>query len=286
MTNSLNDISDKIEKPFIEVSALIDGISQSLQISFVLVRAKARDIVFSMLNNVPTRRATLDVDFVIHLRSWEEYQSFKENLLQTMECKQYKKIPHRFLHNNGTIIDIVPFGDIEDPKGSIQWQDDRTILSTIGFEDILLSAIQIRIQRNPVLEISVATAAGLALMKFISWKERYPERKKDAEDLFFFMTKYIDAGNDQRLYDKDRDILDDEGFDYDKTSPRLLGRDMALIANPETNQVIQKILDEETNEITESRLVQDMIRGSNNDFDKTLTLLRQLQLGYTEKRMA
>jgi predicted nucleotidyltransferase len=32
-------------------------------------------------------------------------------------------------------------------------------------------------------------------MKLISWKEKYPTRKRDAEDFLFIMNKYDEAGN-------------------------------------------------------------------------------------------
>ncbi len=122
-------------------------------------------------------------------------------------------------------------------------------------------------------------------MKIISWKEKYPERTKDAEDLLLIMHKYEKAGNFDRLYDKEQDLLQEENFDARRSSIRLLGRDMAKIADPQTLNIVKTILDGETGEQSQYRLVIDMIKGSisfDERFEEILLQVEKLKKGLSE----
>ena len=80
-------------------------------------------------------------------------------------------------------------------------------MSMIGFREAYEYSITVRLSTTPELDIKLPTLPGLALMKIVSWREKYPERPKDAEDLLLIMKKYEDAGNRDRLYDTEQDLL-------------------------------------------------------------------------------
>ena len=92
-----------------------------------------------------------------------------------------------------------------------------------------------------MLDVKVPTIPGMALMKVISWNDRYPERSKDAEDLLFFMEHYAEAGNEDRMFDNEVELLQMEGFDLVLAGIRLLGRDMAAIADEATGEAKEKL---------------------------------------------
>lgn len=122
-------------------------------------------------------------------------------------------------------------------------------------------------------------------MKIISWKEKYPDRQRDAEDLLLIMQKYEEAGNFDRLYDKEQGLLQEENFDIINASIRLLGRDMARIPGPDTLSTVRTILDGETGEQSQYRLVLDMIKGTpaiEDKFDAILKQLEKLRMGINE----
>ena len=56
------------------------------------------------------------------------------------------------------------------------------------------------------------------------------------------MKHYLDAGNQDRLYDDAGDCFDllDEDFDYDKASSRVLGRDLGRLLTKESRRYIQE----------------------------------------------
>jgi predicted nucleotidyltransferase len=134
--------------------------------------------------------------------------------------------------------------------------------------------------------VSVCSLPGLVVMKLISWHERYPERRRDAEDIFEIMEKYELAGNIDRLYSEESNMLEEEGFETKKAAIRLLGRDMARIAGPDTRQLILSILDEETREDSNLRLSVDMARGmitTDVDLKEIVTKISKLKQGFEEK---
>ena len=157
-------------------------------------------------------------------------------------------------------------------------------MSTMGFEEAYESAMILRLSEQPVLDVKVPTIPGLALMKIISWHDRYPERPKDAEDLLFLMDHYAEAGNEDRLFERENEILQKENFDLTMAGIRLLGHDMAATANEKTALAVGSILNNEIGEQDQYRLVTDMIKGGRmfNEFNETLEKLKKLAEGFKE----
>jgi predicted nucleotidyltransferase len=110
-------------------------------------------------------------------------------------------------------------------------------------------------------------------------------RKRDAEDLLLIMQKYDEAGNMDRLYTQEQDLLKEEGFDTRDAAIRLLGRDMATMAQHDTLNTVRAILEEETRADSQFRLVGDMIRSMSNqesDSDEVFSQLVKLKQGFIE----
>jgi predicted nucleotidyltransferase len=127
-------------------------------------------------------------------------------------------------------------------------------------------------------------------MKLISWGDRPQERTRDAVDLAFILEVYLDAGNNERLFEKHIDLVEVENFDYVRAGARLLGRDLARIGEPETIGRIREILARETAEQGPYHLIQSMMPAggvseeeSGNRFDELLTLLRELVKGIEDR---
>jgi predicted nucleotidyltransferase len=188
------------------------------------------------------------------------------------------------------LVDILPFGEIASSKGEISWPPDHDlVMSVVGFEDAYKAALVVRVRANPPLDILVASPAGLAIMKIIAWADRPPERNRDAYDLAYILEKYLDAGNHERLLEEHLDLVDVGDFDYVRAGARLLGRDIAKIANPETKRKILEILAVETADESRYHLIQQIVAGSaavggdrDKRFDEILALLRELMAGIRE----
>ena len=160
-------------------------------------------------------------------------------------------------------------------------------MSMVGFEEAYEHSITFRLSSDPELDIKLSSLPGLAIMKPVSWKEKYPDRKRDAEDLLLIMNKYEEAGNSERLYEEDLPLLQEEGFDTTLAGARLLGRDMAKISDSKTLLIVKEILDDETKERSQYKLISDMMREagmSDSRFDGILAQLTKLREGFVEVR--
>ena len=158
-------------------------------------------------------------------------------------------------------------------------------MSMVGFKEAFEYSITVRLSSDPVLDIKLSPLPGLAIMKLISWKDKYPERKRDAGDLLLIMNKYEEAGNSERLYGEELPLLQEEDFDARMAGIRLLGRDMAKISDPQTFRIIKSILDGEIEDVSQYKLVSDMIRESGSlqaRFGEILSRLEKLRQGIIE----
>jgi len=286
MTQKLLDLSGKIKNPILEILEAISNIAASLDIPFFVVGAAARDIILLYGYGVEIIRATEDIDLGVMVEDWDKFAQLKEAITGSGTFNQEKE-PQRFFYKGSFPVDIVPFGQISKPKDTIEWPEFEGIeMSTLGFKESFDNSILVRLRTAPDLEIRFASLAGLAAMKLISWKDKYPERNKDAKDLKFIMRNYIDAGNSERIYDgEDSDISEGDAADYELMSARLLGRDVATIILPESEEYILKILNEETGEQDHYKLAVDMRQGpsySNHDFDTNLNLLEAFKGGFLD----
>lgn len=282
------DISNNIERSLVDLLADVDAACRLSGIGYFLLGATARDLYFDDIFNIQTRRATLDVDIAIRVRSWDEYHELTTLLVASKNFTRDAKIQHQFKHRNSVLADFLPFGEIENPRGSISWpSEEGRVMHTVGFDEAFRGSVVVRIRTEPELNIRLAVPAAIALQKIVVWDEMYPGRNDDAKDLLFLMEEYINAGNGERLYNEDKDLAEDENFDYGLASPRLLGRDIAKLASPSIRSVINAILENEVGSDSQFRLIHDMIGGrfdAGEAFEKTLVLLKQLKLGFQDRK--
>jgi predicted nucleotidyltransferase len=289
MTQKLLDLSGKIKSPILEILEAISNIAASLNIPFFVVGAVARDIILHYGYGVEIIRATEDIDLGVMVEDWVKFTQLKEAIIGCGTFDQGRE-PQRFFYKDNFPVDIVPFGQISKPKDTIEWPEFKGIeMSTLGFKESFDNSILVRLRTDPDFEIRFASLAGLAAMKLISWKDKYPERNKDAKDLKFIMLHYLEAGNFQRIYEgEDSDILEDDAADYELMSARLLGRDVATIITPESKEYILKILNEETGEQVHYKLAADMRQGpsyTSDDFVANLNFLEAFKKGFLDIKL-
>jgi predicted nucleotidyltransferase len=284
MTSISFNLSGKIEKPIVEALYLLKGIADSFGIPFFVVGAFSRDLILKHGFGIEPRRKTGDIDLGVEVANWKQFEKLKESLIATGQFSPTRD-KHR-LRCGTILIDILPFGPITDKDKKISWPPEHEIImSMVGFEEAYEYSITFRLSSDTELDIKLASLPGLAIMKLIAWKEKYPNRKRDAEDLLLIMDKYEEAGNSERLYEEDLPLLQEERFDTRLAGTRLLGRDMAKISDQRTIQIVKDILDAETEELSQYKLATDMIRESGIPdlrFDEILAQLAKLKQGIVE----
>lgn len=289
MSRNLLDLSGKTEPIIMELFEAVSNLADTLRIPFFVVGATARDMILKHGYNIQTTRATMDIDLGVQVTNWGQYEKLKQQLIDTNIFKQERQ-EQRLKFKNLFMIDIIPFGDIAEPEHRFNWpKEDGVKMNTLGFIEAYEAALIVRLRENPELDIKFASLAGLAIMKMIAWHDN-PARGRDAKDLKLIIHHYLEAGNTDRVFDEEPDIFDkinkNTGDDYKRAGARLLGRDIAKIATPESKQNILQILNRETGERDRYKLVEamaDTYYASGHDFEENIELLEQIISGILDE---
>jgi predicted nucleotidyltransferase len=231
-------------------------------------------------------RATNDIDFGVNVKDWEVFNNLISLLTQENNFVRDKNIEHRLLFNEVYPVDIVPFGNIASKEGIFKWPNENKEFTVLGFEEAYKNSDLVKVRNSPEVTVNLAAAHSLAVLKIISWNERYPERLRDASDLLLIIESYLEAGNQERLYEEEEDIVNDN-FDFAIAGARLLGRDIAEIFNNKTLIFVLNILENETGEKQKYRLIEDMLKtrtmNEDSEFEYYLKILDSLKSGIQER---
>jgi predicted nucleotidyltransferase len=282
MTDISLDLSSKLPAEQVDTIRRVVRTAEGLGLSrLFIVGAQARDLVLQYAHNLPVRRLTNDIDFGIVAETWVEFARLREALIVDEHFRPHPNQMQRLLFKESVIIDLVPFGDLEQTAGLIAWPPDfAVVMSTVGFREAFANSIGVRLAGD--LVVKVASLAGLGLLKIVAWSDRHFER--DAQDLGLIMKHYLDAGNQDRVYGDQGDCSDllNEYFDYDRASARVLGRDIERLSTVESRHVIEDVLAEATAKEGDGALALAMAKSGanyNGDVDLALTMLEELRKG-------
>jgi len=222
---------------------------------------------------------TMDVDLAVRVSSWNQFDSLMTKLESSEKFIKTRE-KQRIFFKGKVIIDLVPFGDVANKEEKISWPPENEItMSVLGFNEIYNNSTIVRLQSNPPLEIKIPTLPGLAVLKLLSWNDNYPDRPKDAEDLFFILINYEYTGIENILYESELSLLESESFDNQAAGIVLLGKEMKIISSKKTFNCIREILDNETSENSNYNLIRDISINSRISFNKILFFLKKLKMG-------
>jgi predicted nucleotidyltransferase len=287
MTNTLLDLSGKIDPLTVSVLSLIHQVASKERIPFFIVGATARDILLETVHGISPKRATIDIDIAVFLENWAQFDRVKEALIQSHDFTPGREI-QRFLYQGEFPVDLVPFGGIAEGNNHIEWPPDRNSrMSVAGFEECYRNSIPIKLADNPELVVQVVSLAGLAILKLVSWNDSVERRRKDAPDLFFIIENYIDAGNLDRFFEEAPDLVEADEYNYELTSPRLLGRDISKIASPSTLSLLIEILERESLREQGHRIAMDVLQSDGYkwlEYERVVAYFDTLLKGLTEEK--
>lgn len=221
-------------------------ITEQLEISYAIVGATARDILMTHVFGIRQRRATQDVDFAVALDSWSQFDALKRDFIASGEFEALTNEAHRLFYKPSAFrhafpIDLIPFGGLEQSNKSIAWPPDMSIVMTVaGYEEASASSLQVQVTDD--LVINIVSLPALAALKLIAWNDRSLRDPKDAEDLYFLLRHYHEAGNSDRLYNDESHLLEQCRFDLELAGAALLGKDAKTVLTDETCDVLNSIL--------------------------------------------
>ena len=212
----------------------------------LLVGAAARDLVLVNLWGRPPGRATKDLDFAFAVDDWRHFEQLRDSVVATGRFARDARQAQRLLYTDPDYgfrfpVDFIPFGGVASKAQTIAWPPDGDFVMNIsGFAAAFSAAL--RIELEPSLVLAVASLPGLAILKTIAWADRHMFNNKDAADLYLLLTTYELAGNEERLFGEEFELLESVGYELTLAGARLLGRDAARVADREASKQIGKLL--------------------------------------------
>jgi len=114
------------------------------------------------------------------------------------------------------------------------------------------AAVQISVAED--LTIPGVSLPGLAVLKLFAWADRRAD--KDATDLYRLIRFYVDAGNEDRLYESD--LPEAFEFDMELAGASLLGSDVTALCTADT---LQKLVQTFSGDAIERLRAQMLERG-------------------------
>lgn len=193
----------------------------------MLVGAWCRDTLHAALGHDFATSATRDVDLALALSGWETFDLLSNAFSPAGDTGVAFKIA-------GLIVDLLPFGELEDPKGMILPPTRDDVISVWAFAEIFNSSSPLVL--SPSLVIRCPTVPGYTAAKLAAWLDRSKwGEAKDANDLALTAHWYMESKEvENRLYDTPHGerILVAEEMDVPRAAARMLGNDVADLIGP------------------------------------------------------
>ncbi|PPC94780.1 MAG: hypothetical protein CTY33_02495 [Methylotenera sp.] len=268
----------------VEVANEIEKVSKALGLELLLVGAQAKVILLENIHGLNPGRATGDIDFAFAVESWDQFNQIKHCLISTGQFRELPKEKQRLLYKSSLIeheyiVDIIPFGAVQDDKNMIAWPPEMdVVMSVSGYHEALESALLVEL--NSELMIKVVSLAGLTILKIFAWSERGTTTKnKDALDLLTLLSSYHEAGNTDRIYEElTQEVMESVDYNPEQMGAWLLGYDVAAIANESTVKAITALLENKKEGLV-LQMAQSLM-GKENPVDAAEALLNSFRQGF------
>lgn len=255
-------------------------IAEKHNASYFIIGATARDILMTHVFGIEAGRATRDVDFAIALENWQQFETIKQAFIVAGDFEATKGEAHRLYYRPGQFgsaypLDLIPFGAIEQSGHTIAWPPDMAVVMNVaGYAEALVAAMQVDVGDG--LIANVVSIPALAAIKLLAWNDRGLLDNKDAQDLFFLLRHYHEAGNTGRLYDEAYSLLEQCNYEIELAGAALLGYDTRLILE---NATRQELLDVMSDPVKRDRLLVHMDRSIGADSTVVAKFVDQFERG-------
>lgn len=261
MTTSWLELKRPLEPHFVRLLGDLDDVLEAQGVPYLLSGAMAREILLHYGHGCPSGRKTTDLDFGVTVRDWEAYKAIKVALVAFGKFRLDPKEAQRVIHSDAatetdTRVDLVPFGGIAGPDGSIAWPPDGAhVMHVLGYEQALASAIRLKI--DGTRGIPMASAAGQAILKLVAHRDRATRTQgRDATDFYELLRHHADTLTEEQLYDVYPEAMERYEFKPEPAGAWILGRQVARIIDGQLSQWLATILAPDARD----RLLDGMLR--------------------------
>jgi len=274
----LLDFSNRAELGYLaDLARAFKGAAGDLP--YYLAGATARDLLLEHAHGINPGRDTRDLDLAIMLANWEAFERIRLALIESGHFAPLNDVLHKLLFNGVYELDLIPFGAIEQVNRTIAWPPDgEMVMGVFGFREVYDDTLLVKLPGEE--SIRVVSLAALAVLKLVAWEERRLRRPgADAQDFAVILRRYLDAGNQQRLYTEAEHLLIAPDFDYEDAGAWLLGNDMAQLLPIAAHPRMDELLERETDPGGAVNLIGDLPIEA----DQALRLLQRLKAGFQER---
>lgn len=222
----------------LELFVGLDTAARTARIEPCLIGAGAIQMGSELGWGVRLSRRTRDWDFAARVASWREFDELGALLTAPSAGFTREREPHRFRHRSGGTLDLVPYGDLENPAGRIRWPDETT-METLGLESLDENHRRIQLGR---VELRIASLPALVGLKLLAYQFRRPGITRDIADVHSIL-RQVDAQDcrsriDERTFER----LGDESVRFNELGSYLLGREVGRAFSSEPLAVMSNVL--------------------------------------------
>lgn len=194
----------------------------------MLVGAECRDVLHSALGHEVGLRLTDDTDIAIAMTDWRAY----DDIATTFPRSGHTGVRYVV---DAVHVDIMPFGDVEDPSGVVTPRQHGEGMIVFGFDDVFARSLPLTLPTGSTIRIP--TIAGYTALKMRAWIDRSSYgQNKDGKDLAVALYWYSESeAVRDRLFDQEagQALLDRLEWDQDLASANLLGADIRGQLSPQ-----------------------------------------------------
>ena len=283
MTTILHDFSRQRDLVLhAEVIHAVQGVAATLGVDVLIAGAFARDLHLRYGHDIAPLRQTEDIDIALAIPNWQAFAELRRQLIVEGGFAEASGIPHRLRYRGRNMelpIDIVPFGGLESADRMIAWPPSgEEVMDVFGFREARDAAVAIMMPGNVV--INVVSLAALVILKLNAWQARhYTAPRKDAYDLQFITSHYLDAGNRDRLWAEFMAWTEADDFENEIAGARMLGYDAGAMLTKDGRKRVAALILKQTDEDGTGLLASEM---NKHDPDRAIALLRAMHQGLTE----
>ena len=234
MTTFWLELKHPLEPHFVRLLGDLDEVLKVQGVPYLLSGAMAREILLHYGHGCASGRKTTDMDFGVTVRDWEAYEAVKAAIVACGRFRLDEKEAQRVIHSDAetgidTRVDLVPFGGIAGPDGSIAWPPEGAhVMHVLGYEQALASALRLRI--DGPRGIPMASAAGQAILKLVAHGDRAARTQgRDAADFYELLRHHANTLTDEQLYDVYPEAMAGYEFRPEPAGAWILGRQVAEI---------------------------------------------------------
>lgn len=209
----------------------MENVFNGFGIDYYIVGAVARDIHLSADTGSAAIRKTEDVDLAILINDEGQFNEVKAALIKTGNFTSHPTETIKLFYHNAIEVDMLPFGEIEEPNRNVRLTDPSFVLNMPGFKEIYPFVDDIQVTDE--LTVKVCTMEGIILLKLISNDDK-PQRTKDILDIEHIIKVYFElySGDIYKEHFDTMELYDTKEVEYlQLVCSRVIGRKIKLLLN-------------------------------------------------------